>query len=234
MPLGRGLARRLLVLGVALLAAIAAGHAIWHNDRRADVHAAAARSPAAAAGIIARRFGSRRAVCHPVKPRDDIDNLISALMALERFGISPFESMIETVTVHASRWLGLTPPDFSYGPGQIRLSRAVSLTNEAKEPSGGQTRTATASALLEPCAARGVARRLIAQARDLQPNGANTKAVLNRARVIRLAAAYNAQAAPADEKAALAHHLFNRIAYHLTLYYRYESARGRAASRNKK
>lgn len=234
---GSGFGRRiglLVATGVAaILIAIVLGQALLHEYRRADVLTTAAQSPAAAASLIAQRFGAADAVCHPAEPRDDIDNLVSALFALERFGTSPFETTAEMMALRVSHWLGLTPPDFSYGPGQIRLSRALSLADVAKEPSGSQTRTAMAWALLKPCAARRVARRLLAPARDLKPNSANTKAVLDHARVVRLAAAYNAQAAPADGKAALAHHLFNRIAYHLTLHYRYEGKRREAASRNR-
>ncbi len=223
MPFERGLMRPLwllLVLGVAPLIAVVIGHAIWHGQHRADVLSAARQSPAAAAEMIALRFGSQRAVCHPVKPRDDIDNLISALMALERFGASPMESTVETLTVRVTGWLGLKPPDLSYGPGQIRLSRAASLTADMGQEAP-QGRSATARALLEPCSARKIARQLIETARLR----ANVKAVayggLGHAEISRLAAIYNAQAGPTNEKAALAHRLFNRIAYHLTLHYRY-------------
>jgi hypothetical protein len=235
MSRGSGVGRRiglLLAIGVlAIFIAVVLGQAFLHEHRRADVLTTAAQSPAEAASLIAQRFGAADAVCHPAEPRDDIDNLVSGLFALERFGTSPFETTAELLALRVSHWLGLTPPDFSYGPGQIRLSRALSLANLAKEPSGWQTRTAMASALLKPCTARRVARRLIAQARELKPNRARAETVLSHARVVRLAAAYNAQATPADGKAALAHHLFNRIAYHLTLHYRYDGTRRGAAPR---
>jgi hypothetical protein len=215
----------LALSSAAILVAAGVWQALEHDRRRADIAATAAQSPAAAAGAIARRFGAPEAVCHPAEPRDDIDNLISALFALERFAVSPFEATVEGLAVRATR-LGLTPPDWSYGPGQIRLSRALSLSAGAD---GTRPRPeAVAAALLEPCAARRVARRLIATARG----GAVTEAdegVLGRTEIIRLAAAYNAQAAPADATAALAHSLFNQIAYHLTLHYRYESAGNVAA-----
>ncbi len=222
---GWRIALTLALGGGAMLVAAGVWQALEHDRRRADILVAAAQSPAAAAGAILRRFGGRKAVCHPAGHRDDADNLISALFALERFAVSPFEATVEALAVRAAR-LGLTPPDWSYGPGQIRLSRALSLSAGAN---GTPARPAeVASALLEPCSARLVARRLIATA----PGGSVAKAdegVLGRADIVRLAGAYNGQAAPADADAMLAHSLFNRIVYHLTLHYRHESD-GRAAA----
>ena len=216
---GWRIALTLALSSAAILVAAGVWQALEHDRRRADIFASAAQSPAAAAEAIARRFGAHAAVCHPAEPRDDIDNLISALFALERFAVSPFEATVEALAVRAAQ-LGLTPPDWSYGPGQIRLSRALSLSASADgtRPQPEEV----AAALLEPCAARHVARRLIAAARGGAAT-ADDEGVLARTEIIRLAAAYNAQAAPADANAALAHGLFNQIAYHLTLHYRYES-----------
>ncbi|RIA54998.1 hypothetical protein [Dichotomicrobium thermohalophilum] len=218
----------------AILFVFVIGQAIRHDYRRSDILSTAAQSPASAAAAIAERFGAGTAVCHPTGPTDDLDNLISALFALERFGVSPFETTAEALAVRVSGWLGLTPPDFSYGPGQIRLSRALSLAAVADDPAGWKTQVATASKLLEPCAARGVARRLIRQARHRRQGELDAEGALDHGELDRLAAIYNAQDAPTDGKAALAHHLFNRIAYHLTLHYRYENTPDGAASRDRR
>jgi len=232
MPSGGRRDRRVwpnLSLAVAgTLLALVVCQAIRHEDARADIRAIAAKSPAAAAQMIARRFGAAHAVCHPDMARDDIDNLISALFALERMSLSPFENTIERFGLRASHLLGLTPPDFSYGPGQIRLSRALALA--PVEPAGlagpepwvgRQPLIATALALLDGCSARMTARRLIKTAPGRSPTKVEPTATLDHAEITQLASFYNAQAEPADAKAALAHHVFNQIAYHLTLHYRY-------------
>jgi hypothetical protein len=226
--------------GIAvILAAVLVYQLIRHNERRADIMSMAAQSPAAAAEMIARRFGKPEAVCHPGGPHDDIDNLVSALFAIERFGVAPFETTVETVAARLSMTIGLRPPDFSYGPGQIRLSRAVSLASEttprnAAAPSGPEsapTHQGAALALLNACAARRVARHLIGAALDRPVAEAGSNRALARDQIMRVAAIYNAQAAPADGKAALAHRVYNLIAYHLTVHYRYADRHRPAASR---
>lgn len=219
---------RLSLAIAGMLVGLVVWQAIRHDDQRADIRAIAAKSPAAAAQLIASRFGAAQAVCHPDIARSDIDNLISALFALERMSVSPFENTIERLALRASHWLGLTPPDFSYGPGQIRLSRAMALAPVqpaglvGPEPRmGRQTRIATALALLDGCSARTTARRLIKSALGRSLTKGEATAKLDHADITRLASFYNAQAKLADAEAALAHHVFNQIAYHLTLHYRY-------------
>jgi hypothetical protein len=226
--------------GIAvILAAVLVYQLIRHNERRADILSAAAQSPSAAAGMIARRFGKPEAVCHPEVPHDDADNLVSALFALERFGVAPFETTVEKVAARLSAAIGLRPPDFSYGPGQIRLDRAMLLSRKtthrnAAAPSGREaapTHESAALALLNACAARNVARRLIGAGLDQQVEKPGSDRILARDQIMRAAAIYNAQAAPTDRKAALAHRVYNLIAYHLTVHYRYADRHRPAASR---
>jgi len=226
--------------GIAvILAAVLVYQLIRHNERRADILSAAAQSPSAAAEMIARRFGKPEAVCHPEGPHDDADNLVSALFALEGFGVAPFETTVEKVAARLSAAIGLRPPDFSYGPGQIRFSRAVSLANETKRLDAAAasvldsapTHGRVALTLLNACAARRVARRLIGAALDQQVEKPGSDRVLARDQIMRAAASYNAQAASADGRAALAHRVYNLIAYHLTVHYRYADRHRPAASR---
>lgn len=223
--------------GIAvILAAVLIFQFIRHDKRRADIMTVAAQSPAAAAEMIARRFGNPEAVCHPVDPADDVENLVSALFAIERFGIAPFETAIETLVARLSAAIGLRPPDFTYGPGQIRLSRALLLvyateTADTRARLSGQVPTheiedlpttgRVALALLNACPARRVARLLFEAALDRPFEKAGSDQILARNQIMRVATIYNAQAAPADGKAALAHHVFNQIVYHLTVHYRY-------------
>ncbi|MFP3921443.1 MAG: hypothetical protein ACLFU3_07020, partial [Dichotomicrobium sp.] len=48
---------------------------------------------------------------------------------------------------------------------------------------------------------------------------------LTHPQIVRAATAYNAQSAPDTAHAALAHRLYNDIAYHLSLHYRYAGTR---------
>jgi len=240
MPRRARVRRRVLVhlsAGVtAIVFALGAYEFIRHDRLRADAFREAAHSPAAAAERIAEIFGSRTGICHPLSARDDLDNLVSGLFALERFGVSPFEAALESWIARASLWLRLPPPDLSYGPGQIRLSRAIALMDDdtaaapIKPTSNAHRRRAAsraeiAVALLDACFARAVARQLIEMALRSNPGPASARNVLDREQIVELAGVYNAQVKPADAKAALAHQLFNRIAYHLTVHYRYQGAR---------
>ncbi len=228
-------------VSAGLLAIVMIGHLVRHDAQRADVRVAVLDSPAAAAGIISRRFGAEAAICHPAAQSDDTENLISALFALERFAVSPFETSVETMLVRASLWLGIAPPDLSYGPGQIRLSRALSVSDDveahalpaasanAQAGRPGARSREMVLALLEPCAARATARRLVLQALAACCARVDPGGVLARSDIVQAAAIYNAQAAPRDAEAALAHHLFNQVAYHLALHYRYTDRRDRLA-----
>lgn len=240
MRYGASASRRVLahltVAAVAVAIALGAYWLIRHDSLRAEALSKAALSPAAAGEVIAGTFGSRAAICHPPKPRDDVDNLVSGLFALERFGVSPFEAAVERWIARLSLWLRLAPPDLSYGAGQIRLSRAIALveddiTTEPGTPRSNGPQNSTASraqlaiALLDPCFARKVARRLIETALSYGVQTFGARSLLDYDQIIELARVYNAQASPGDAKAILAHRLFNQIAYHLTLHYRYADAR---------
>jgi hypothetical protein len=233
---GRTILLRLSAAAAAVVIALGIAGLIWHDRSRAEVLRAAAQSPAAAAGIIAEKFGASAAICQPRKPGDDLENLVSALFALERFGVSPFEAQAERWIARLSPRLGLAPPDLSYGAGQIRLSRAIALAGQrhaGKRRNAGSNqrrdsaaiRARMAGALLDACLARQVARRLLETGLDRKLPMADADCLLSHDQIIRLAAMYNAQAAPGDAKAALAHRLFTRIAYHLTLHYRYADGR---------
>jgi len=231
-------ALRSLAICALVLVGLVVVQLLRHDERRADLRVLAAKSPATAAGMIAQNFGAASAICHPVGFRDDIENLISALFALERFAMSPFERRVESLLARFGPRLGFAPPDLSYGPGQIRLSRAVSLMGHDTVPMGrlsGSTlvtengattpgHVKMARVLMEPCGARGVARRLILSALLDCCAHDSTGPRLERADIMRVAAVYNAQAAPGNRttKAALAHRLFNEVTYHLTVYYRYQ------------
>jgi hypothetical protein len=210
-----------------LLAAVLVIIAIRHEARRDDIYRAAAASPAEAAARIAEAFGG--SVCHP--PRgDDLDNALSALFALEQFGVSTLELEFERLAATASQWLGFTPPDFSYGPGQIRLSRALVLMQDDAPP-GARTLDShdAAARLLDACTARPVARALVSAdvALHLQTG------VLSRDQVVAVAKAYNAQGSSRSADALLASRMYNGVAYHLVLHFRYgAAARARAAARN--
>jgi len=211
----------------AVLGMLLAIMAVRHEARRDGIYRAAATSPAEAAARIAETFGG--SVCHP--PRgDDMENALSALFALEQFGVSPLEREFEHLAATASRWLGFAPPDFSYGPGQIRLSRALVLMQEdaaleARTPDAHDA----AARLLDACTARPLARALVSVDVALQI----TAGVLNRDQVLAIARAYNAQGPARSADALLANRMYNAVAYHLVLHFRYgAAARVRAAARN--
>jgi len=207
----------------ALVGMLLAIMAVRHEARRDGIYRAAATSPAEAAARIAEAFGG--SVCHP--PRgDDIENALSALFALEQFGVSPLEREFERLAATASRWLGFAPPDFSYGPGQIRLSRALMLMQEdaaleARTPDAHDA----AARLLDACTARPIARGLVSADMALHP----TDGLLRRDQIISIAKAYNAQGPARASKDLLAHHLYNAVAYHLVLHFRYAGGEGGSA-----
>jgi hypothetical protein len=211
----------------ALLAAVLVIIAIRHDARRDDIYRAAVDSPAKAAARIADVFGG--SVCHP--PRgDDMENALSALFALEQFAVSPLEREFERLAATASRWLGLNPPDFSYGPGQIRLSRALVLMQEdaaleARTPDAHDA----AARLMDACTARPFARALVAADMALRLAAGR----LSRDEVIAIAKAYNAQRPAQTSRALLANRIYNAVAYHLVLHFRYGAAeQPKAAERN--
>lgn len=218
---GWPVAARAIAAAIVMLVAGLAAAFVYHDQRRAVIYRAAAGSPSAAARLIARDFGGGAAICHPAGDHDDHDNLISALFALERFARSPLESRVERYAVFASRWLGISPPDLSYGPGQIRLSRALALTPTPGQSPERHAAQRMAFMLLDACAARAIARRVIEDALESTDAGRPAAERLAHPQILRAAASYNAQADPDTAEVALAHHLYNETAYHLTLHYRY-------------
>ncbi len=221
-------ARAIIAAGLgacALLAVLVAIMAVRHETQRDSMYRAAATSPAEAAARIAEAFGG--SVCHPARG-DDLDNALSALFALELFGVSPLEREFERLAATASRWLGFAPPDFSYGPGQIRLSRALALMrNDATAAAPTPDSHDAATRLLDACTARPVARALISGDRGLRLTGG----VISRDQVVAIAKAYNAQGPSHSADALLANRMYNTVAYHLVLHFRYRTAaRAKAAA----
>ena len=158
---------------------------------------------------IARQYGVELASC---QERTQLSNneraILSALFTLERYSTSWLERLLERGAVSLARIVPVSLPDWSYGPGQVRLSRALSVRENARPRD-------VAVRLLSVCASLPIARDVLrdsAQHIDLKQS-----AMLSRSDIVALARAYNGAAARQSKHGALSTAIYQSLVYDLVI-----------------
>jgi hypothetical protein len=106
-----------VLLGLALIAGI------WTAEERQAFHARLADDVAAAAHTLASPHALEARRCPHPDLADDARSVIAALSLAEHRASGVLKPVLEWLILMAATITGLEPPDLSYGPMQIRLSR---------------------------------------------------------------------------------------------------------------
>jgi hypothetical protein len=202
-----------LLLAAAVF--IAAGLGLHATDvaRRAAALNRFVMSSGADLRLIERYDPALSQTCSP-HPAGDIDALARALVTVESLATPTGEARLKSALVQLSTRMGTPLPDFTYGPGRVRLSTARLVLG-----SDGETDASIAQRLLDYCQAKDIVVRLVSNL--LVAEGGRRSSKIDPANIGRVAASYNGQAKPQTLEAAIAHEAYKRLVIELFQHYRF-------------
>jgi hypothetical protein len=212
---------RTFALGLLFIVVLAGAHAADLSGRVSALRQFAW-SPDADLHRI-RRYEPRGAETCSARTTGDRDALVRALITVESLATPSIETWGKAMAVRAAGAVGLSPPDFTYGPGRVRLSKAGSaLSNDGGDskalPSGE-----LAKQLLDYCKTKQIVSALVSDI--LRSEGNTQQSHLDLATVRRVAGLYNGQSTPRDVEAAVAHETYSALVYALFQQYRFDGLR---------
>jgi hypothetical protein len=145
----------------------------------------------------------------------DGDDAIAALWLVEQTANGVLWRLGKTVVLRVAVLVGAEPPDWTYGPMMIRLSRFRATGRHADLD------------ILDACSAKRAAKQIV-----LRDTGVDLDAVgvLSRSDLLRVASRYNGQrdAVPATAEKRLADQIYNELVYHVFQELRFASRAAKA------
>jgi hypothetical protein len=154
----------------------------------------------------------------------EIALLARALFAVERAATSHTEHLLEYAISTIFAAIRVAPPDFSYGPGQIKPStlRQAAATLPPAESHQFQRAADHPAELFDYCHALDLAAQLIRDQLTVEPN---TDGLLARTQIMRIAKEWNGQRNIGEADALIAAARYQRLVYEIFLQLRFSSDR---------
>ena len=199
------LATASLLLALLFAGGLLVEHLRWQASFNRLVTDQSSRS----AAVLSEKYAPKLKGCAEIGGLDRNEKaIITALFTLETFAASWLERLLEKHTVRLAQLLDVTPPDWSYGPGQIRLSRATP-TRDPMQPSE------IAALLLSTCTSIPFAQKLLS---DVAPTLTSSQGrLLSQADILAIARAYNGSVGRQTNEGALSSAIYQQLTYDLVM-----------------
>ncbi len=146
---------------------------------------------------------------------DDITALADAFLAVESLSTGIVERKVEGWLVRLGHLTGLASPDFSIGPGQVRLSTAAAALHWGTAhnwPVSPLSKRELSEQLLSVCGSRLMIRLILEM---LIQKDEKSTTPLDRRSIASLARLYNGQATTSGDEGTVANHIYRELIYHV-------------------
>jgi hypothetical protein len=169
----------------------------------------------ALARLVSQRHGSSTVTCSASNDyaSGSSKTLMRSITLVETHLSSTAERLSEFAAVYLMSWLGLTVPDWSVGPAQIKPSTAIKAQDAADQvlETGGQKLTHMALRLLEPCQNYQAGLLVLS---SISKRNNITSHELTKSDILTITHAYNTGNGAVELEGRVAVHLYQNLVYH--------------------
>lgn len=160
-------------------------------------------------------------------PSSEYIALSTAIFMVERLASGYLKRAVTNLIGSAYVALGIAPPDFSFGPGQIKISTLMRAHSDNIKGILTQDVGRVMDAIVDDCSSLALSASLL---RDEMHIGTGTDGLLPRSEVLRAAGLWNGQIATTSAEAAIANARYRELVYQTFINLRFSRALEKGAN----